>query len=72
MVSGDTGPLHIATAAGTPTVSLFGPTDPRRNGPWAAEDVTVSRWGACGCPYQRRCRQQSWCLASIPVSEVTE
>ena len=34
MVSGDTGPLHLAAAAGTPTVSLFGPTDSHRNGPW--------------------------------------
>src|SRR5690606_32587611 len=32
MVSGDTGPLHIAAAVGTPIVSIFGPTDPQRNG----------------------------------------
>jgi lipopolysaccharide heptosyltransferase I len=71
MVSGDTGPLHIATAAGTPTVGLFGPTDPDRNGPWSAEDVTVSRFAACGCHYDRRCHQSSWCLDSIGVAEVT-
>jgi heptosyltransferase-2 len=29
MISNDTGPRHIAAALGTPTVSLFGPTDPR-------------------------------------------
>ena len=46
MVSGDTGPLHIATAVGTPVVSIFGPTDPQRNGPWSAQDVTVSRYDA--------------------------
>ena len=71
VVSGDTGPLHLAAAAGTPTVSLFGPTDPHRNGPWAADDVAVSRYGACGCHYERRCRKESWCLASIGVAEVT-
>jgi lipopolysaccharide heptosyltransferase I len=71
MVSGDTGPLHLAAAAGTPIVSLFGPTDPHRNGPWAAEDVAVSRYGACGCHYERRCRKESWCLASIDAAEVT-
>jgi len=32
-ISGDTGPLHIAAAVGTPTVSLFGPTDPERYAP---------------------------------------
>ena len=34
MVSGDTGPLHLAVALGTPAVALFGPTDPARNGPY--------------------------------------
>ena len=71
MVSGDTGPLHVAAAAGTPTVSVFGPTDPLRNGPWAADDVAVSRYGACGCQYERRCHKASWCLETIATAEVT-
>jgi lipopolysaccharide heptosyltransferase I len=71
MVSGDTGPLHIACAAGTPSVSLFGPTDPHRNGPWLEADVTVARYGACGCHYERRCRKPEWCLGSVGVAEVT-
>ena len=37
MISGDTGPTHIAAAVGTPIVGLFGPTRPARNGPWAAD-----------------------------------
>jgi lipopolysaccharide heptosyltransferase I len=71
MVSGDTGPLHIAGAAGTPLVALFGPTDPDRNGPWSKDDVVVSRYGACGCHYQRQCHQASWCLSDVTVAEVT-
>jgi len=71
MVSGDTGPLHIASAVGTPTVSLFGPTDPHRNGPWAPDDITVSRYGSCGCHYERRCRKPEWCLGSVEIAEVT-
>ena len=71
MISGDTGPLHVAAAAGTPTVSLFGPTDPLRNGPWSADDVSVSRFGACGCHYERHCRKPSWCLDSVDVAELT-
>ena len=31
---GDTGPLHLADALGAPTLALFGPTDPARNGPY--------------------------------------
>ena len=64
MVSGDTGPLHIAGAAGTPIVAIFGPTDPARNGPWSPDDLVVSRHATCGCHYQRQCRQSSWCLES--------
>jgi heptosyltransferase-1 len=71
MVSGDTGPLHVATAAGTPTVAIFGPTDPDRNGPWSAADVSLSRYAGCGCHYDRRCHQAAWCLTDIPVAEVT-
>jgi len=71
MISGDTGPLHIAAAVGTPVVAVFGPTDPARNGPWAPSDVTVSRFGACGCHYERRCHRDGWCLADVTVAEVT-
>jgi len=34
MVGPDTGPVHLAAALGVPTVGLFGPTDPSRNGPY--------------------------------------
>ena len=34
VVAGDTGPLHLAVALGTPVVALFGPTNPDRNGPY--------------------------------------
>jgi heptosyltransferase-1 len=73
-VSGDTGPVHLAAAVGTPVVGLFGPTDSERNGPWRAEDVVVTRFGACGCHYERRCRRDRdgrWCLQDISVAEVT-
>ena len=40
-VGGDTGPMHIAAAAGTPVVAVYGPTNPARNGPFRKDDVTV-------------------------------
>jgi heptosyltransferase-1 len=41
-VAGDTGPLHLAAAIGTPLVALFGPTDPARNGPYQVGDPHAS------------------------------
>lgn len=33
-IGGDTGPLHLACALGKPVVGIYGPTDPKRNGPY--------------------------------------
>ncbi len=70
MVSGDTGPLHIAAAVGTPVVALFGPTFAERNGPWSTADVTISRAPRCSCHYERTCRLQRPCIEDIGVDEV--
>jgi heptosyltransferase-1 len=42
-VAGDTGPLHLADALGAPTLALFGPTDPARNGPYRDRRGIVTR-----------------------------
>jgi lipopolysaccharide heptosyltransferase I len=70
MVSGDTGPLHVAAAVGTPVVGLFGPTSTERNGPWSPDDVSISRMHTCACIYERRCRRPVPCIDDISVAEV--
>jgi len=42
VVGGDSGPLHLAVALGTPAVAIFGPTDPARNGPYRMDDRSTS------------------------------
>lgn len=53
VLSVDSGPLHLAVAQGTPTVQLFGPTDPRIFGPWGIHErhiVLASRQRCPTCP----------------------
>lgn len=71
-VSGDTGPLQLAAAVGTPIVGIFGPTRPARNGPWAERDISVSEFERCECHHKRRCRRASPCLLDIAVSDVVK
>jgi len=70
LVSGDTGPLHVAGAVGIPVVGLFGPTRPERNGPWGLYDVTLSRVDHCACVYKRQCRRPVPCIDDIDIAEV--
>ena len=70
VVSGDTGPLHLAASVGAPIVGLFGPTRPERNGPWSAADVSVSRAATCVCFHKRQCLRGRACLEDIDVDEV--
>jgi ADP-heptose:LPS heptosyltransferase len=70
MISGDTGPLHIAAAVGAPIVGIYGPTDPARNGPWADGDESISRFEVCQCHHHRKCRARQWCLDDVSVDEV--
>ena len=72
MVSGDTGPTHIAAALGTPLVGIYGPTRPARNGPMSPLDVTVSRDTVCRCHHLRSCRLGRMCLLDIEVAEVLD
>jgi heptosyltransferase I len=69
-VGGDTGPLHLAAAAGTPVVGVYGPTDPRRNGPFASNDLVVGR---NDLPCRENCYRRScshWECMEIPVEVV--
>jgi heptosyltransferase I len=44
VIGGDTGPLHLADALGTKVIGLYGPTDPRRNGPYHQLQHCVDRF----------------------------
>ena len=49
----DSGPPHLATSQNTPTVRIFGPTDPRLAGPWGPpkQHIVIASTQRCpGCP----------------------
>jgi lipopolysaccharide heptosyltransferase I len=68
-VGGDTGPLHLAAAVGTPIVAIYGPTDPARNGPFSAADIALTNYGPID--HTRRGGDQSY-LPGISVEAVLE
>jgi lipopolysaccharide heptosyltransferase I len=72
MISGDTGPTHLAAALGTPIVGIYGPTRPSRNGPWAPADITISRDSVCQCHHLRRCTRERMCLLDVESAEVVD
>ncbi len=69
-IGGDTGPLHLAAALGKPTVGIFGPTDPARNGPFHGE-FRVLRHPSSRRDHTRRVEPEPG-LLRITVEQVTE
>ncbi|MBZ0292587.1 MAG: lipopolysaccharide heptosyltransferase II [Anaerolineae bacterium] len=74
----DSGPLHLASAVGTPTVALFGPADPTEFGTWGPKDRHMIVASPIGC---RPCRILDWaddnpdyhpCMRDITVAQVLE
>lgn len=71
----DSGPMHIAAAVGTPTVSLFGPTSPVRHQPYGRGHTIIEKPVECRPCYKRTCHRQDTeylCMQEITVTEVTE
>ena len=70
-VGGDTGPLHLAAASGTPIVGIYGPTSSERNGPFDARDTAVGLdlWCRSNC-HRRSCWH--WECMDIPVSTIAK
>lgn len=66
-VGGDTGPLHLAAALGTPIVAIYGPTDPVRNGPFSPADITL--WNHSPVDHTRRTKSPAF-LSGISVDSV--
>ena len=54
LVSGDSGPLHLATALGIRVVGVYGPTDPALSGPFADDAICLTAGIPCSPCYDLR------------------
>ncbi len=79
VIGNDSGPMHLATAVGTKTVSIFGPVDAAVYGPVSENSdrhPVVARTLACRPCYQQfrfpPCPWDNACLKQLPVSQVME
>jgi heptosyltransferase-2/heptosyltransferase-3 len=76
VVGPDSGPLHLAVAAGAPTVHLYGPVDRRTFGPWGSPQrhaVVTSDWGCIPCnrlDWPERALGEHGCVRDITVEQV--
>lgn len=67
-VSNDSAPMHISAALKKPVVAIFGPTEPRRTGPYGFPEGVIKSQLDCSPCFKRRCRVYD---APICMSEIT-
>jgi heptosyltransferase I len=72
VVSADSGPLHLASAAGAATVGIFGPTSPEITGQRGKRlNVVIKKPAECPVPcYSEKCGKGYKCMASITPEDV--
>ena len=72
MISNDTGPMHVAAALGKPVVAIFGPTEPRRTGPYGQLQNVVRIDLPCAPCLKSRCHyfKPMECLRAIAPETV--
>lgn len=73
LVSGDTGPMHLAVTVDTPVVALFAVSDPARSGPAydLEKHIVIRKWRTCDPCFSKNCPYaEPICMDNIAVDEV--
>ena len=69
LVTGDSGPMHVADALKTPVIALFGSTDPNRSAPACGGEILYKKVSCSPC-FRRECPIDFPCMTSITPKEV--
>lgn len=70
LITNDSAPLHIADALKTPTLAIFGPTDPEKYGPRFSGSAAVHQTPFCAPCERAQCRYHHECLKELSVEAV--
>lgn len=70
VVGGDTGPVHLAAAVGTPTVSFYRASDGMGSGPRGERHVVIQSPLDCTRCFRTRCHKDAMCRTTIKVESV--
>lgn len=73
LVTNDSGPMHIASALGTPVVALFGPTSPALTGPYGKIHRVIKKDLECSPCFRKSCvHKRPLCMEAITIEEVMQ
>jgi 3-deoxy-D-manno-octulosonic-acid transferase/heptosyltransferase-1 len=71
VITVDSGPMHIAAAAGVPVIAIFGPTAPWRTGPYGEMHTVVRKELSCSPCFSMVCKtKDKMCMKEIGVGDV--
>lgn len=70
LVTGDSGPMHVAAALGTPVIAIFGSTDPRETAPRGEGHRLLREPVACSPCMLRECPIDHRCMRRVGVDQV--
>jgi ADP-heptose:LPS heptosyltransferase len=72
VLANDSAPMHLASYLDVPVLALFGPSDPKKYGPWGANGRMIKKTIDCPACLGRKNAESHRCMDAISAQEVVE
>ncbi len=72
VLSNDSGVMHLSSVLGTPTIAIFGSTDPVLTGPIGPRNKIIHHLAECSPCFRRECPIDFRCMNAVTAGEVSE